>query len=149
VIAIGNAAGNVTVAFGALSYAGTLRITVVSDPSRVPDVAVLVAEGAVAAEEATGNGPASPARPAFRRDSPPEPVQARERKIRLRPNSPAPAWRWQPDRCWRAPGRTPGPIAAASNRHRDHDRAWRSMPTAGLAAAEWWMMSAITPVHSV
>jgi hypothetical protein len=26
-----------------LSYAGTLRITVVSDPSRVPDVAVLTA----------------------------------------------------------------------------------------------------------
>jgi diacylglycerol O-acyltransferase / wax synthase len=43
VIAIGNAVGNVTVAFGALSYAGTLRITVVSDPSRVPDVAVLTA----------------------------------------------------------------------------------------------------------
>jgi hypothetical protein len=40
-------------------------------------------------------------RPAFRRDSPPEPVQARERKIRLRPYSPAPAWRWRPDRCWR------------------------------------------------
>jgi diacylglycerol O-acyltransferase len=43
VIPIGNLTGNVTVAFGALSYAGTLRITVLSDPSRVPDVAVLTA----------------------------------------------------------------------------------------------------------
>ena len=30
--------GNVTVTFGVLSYAGTLRITVLSDPSRMPDV---------------------------------------------------------------------------------------------------------------
>jgi WS/DGAT C-terminal domain len=29
------------VTFGVLSYAGTLRITILSDPSRVPDVAVL------------------------------------------------------------------------------------------------------------
>jgi diacylglycerol O-acyltransferase len=43
VIAIPNTTGNVTVTFGALSYAGTLRITVLSDPSRVPDVAVLTA----------------------------------------------------------------------------------------------------------
>lgn len=35
--------GNVPVSFAALSYAGTLRITVVSDPGRVPDVAVLTA----------------------------------------------------------------------------------------------------------
>jgi hypothetical protein len=35
--------GNVTVTLGVLSYAGILRITVVSDPSRVPDVAVLTA----------------------------------------------------------------------------------------------------------
>src|SRR5215469_14956379 len=35
--------GNVPVAFVALSYAGTLRITVASDPGRVPDVAVLTA----------------------------------------------------------------------------------------------------------
>ena len=34
---------NVTVTFGVLSYAGSLRITVVSDPDRVPDVAVLPA----------------------------------------------------------------------------------------------------------
>jgi len=38
---IPNMTGNVTVTFAALSYAGTLRITVMSDPSRVPDVAVL------------------------------------------------------------------------------------------------------------
>jgi diacylglycerol O-acyltransferase len=35
--------GNVPVSFVALSYAGTLRITVVSDPGRVPDVAVVTA----------------------------------------------------------------------------------------------------------
>jgi diacylglycerol O-acyltransferase / wax synthase len=40
---IPNTTGNVTVTFGALSYAGTLRITVLSDPSRVPDVTVLTA----------------------------------------------------------------------------------------------------------
>lgn len=43
VIPIPNTTGNVTVTFGALSYAGTLRITALSDPSRVPDVAVLTA----------------------------------------------------------------------------------------------------------
>jgi diacylglycerol O-acyltransferase len=43
VIPVPNTTGNVTVTFGALSYAGTLRITVLSDPSRVPDVAVLTA----------------------------------------------------------------------------------------------------------
>ncbi len=42
-IAIPNTTGNVTVTFGALSYCGTLRITVLSDPSRLPDVAVLTA----------------------------------------------------------------------------------------------------------
>jgi diacylglycerol O-acyltransferase / wax synthase len=35
--------GNVPVSFVALSYAGTLRITVVSDPDRVPDVGVVAA----------------------------------------------------------------------------------------------------------
>jgi diacylglycerol O-acyltransferase len=43
VIPIPATTGNVTVTFGVLSYAGTLRITVVSDPSRVPGVAVLPA----------------------------------------------------------------------------------------------------------
>ena len=43
VIPIPATTGNVTVTFGALSYAGMLRITVVSDPSRMPDVAVLTA----------------------------------------------------------------------------------------------------------
>jgi diacylglycerol O-acyltransferase / wax synthase len=41
VIPIPNMTGNVTATFAALSYAGILRITVMSDPSRVPDVAVL------------------------------------------------------------------------------------------------------------
>jgi diacylglycerol O-acyltransferase / wax synthase len=41
VIPIPNTTGNVTVTFAALSYAGTLMITVLSDPGRVPDVAVL------------------------------------------------------------------------------------------------------------
>lgn len=43
VIPIPNTTGNVTVTFAALSYAGTLRITVMSDPSQVPDIAVLTA----------------------------------------------------------------------------------------------------------
>jgi diacylglycerol O-acyltransferase / wax synthase len=43
VIPIPNTTGNVTVAFGALSYTGTLRITILSDPSRMPDVTVLTA----------------------------------------------------------------------------------------------------------
>lgn len=41
VIPVPNMTGNITVTFAALSYAGTLRITVMSDPSRVPDIAVL------------------------------------------------------------------------------------------------------------
>jgi diacylglycerol O-acyltransferase / wax synthase len=42
-IPIPNTTGNVTVTFGALSYAGILRITILSDPSRMPDVTVLTA----------------------------------------------------------------------------------------------------------
>jgi hypothetical protein len=34
-------AGNVTVAFAILSYAGTLTVTVIVDPDAVPDVGVL------------------------------------------------------------------------------------------------------------
>ena len=41
VIPVPNTTGNVTISFGALSYAGTLQITVLSDPSRAPDVSVL------------------------------------------------------------------------------------------------------------
>jgi diacylglycerol O-acyltransferase len=41
VIPVPNTTGNVTVSFGALSYAGRLRVTVLSDPSRVPDVALV------------------------------------------------------------------------------------------------------------
>jgi diacylglycerol O-acyltransferase / wax synthase len=43
IIPITSTTGNVTITFAALSYAGTLLITVLSDPSRVPDVAVLTA----------------------------------------------------------------------------------------------------------
>jgi len=43
VIALPALTGNVTVTFAGLSYAGILRITVLSDPSRVPDVTVLTA----------------------------------------------------------------------------------------------------------
>jgi len=43
VIPVPNTTGNVTVTFGVLSYAGTLWIAVLSDPSRVPDVALLTA----------------------------------------------------------------------------------------------------------
>lgn len=43
VIPLPNLPGNVTVTFGVLSYAGTLRITVLSDPARMPDAGVLVA----------------------------------------------------------------------------------------------------------
>lgn len=52
-------AGNVTVTFGVLSYAGTLRITLLSDPARVPDSAVLAA--ALTGElGVTAPGPRSP-----------------------------------------------------------------------------------------
>jgi diacylglycerol O-acyltransferase / wax synthase len=39
-VAVGEA-GNVTVSFVVLSYAGTLTITVVADPDRVPDLPIL------------------------------------------------------------------------------------------------------------
>ncbi|MGY1753364.1 wax ester/triacylglycerol synthase domain-containing protein [Blastococcus sp. SYSU D01042] len=41
-VAVGEA-GNVTVAFDALSYAGTLTVTAIADAGRVPDLAVLTA----------------------------------------------------------------------------------------------------------
>ncbi|WP_330276248.1 WS/DGAT domain-containing protein [Lentzea sp. NBC_00516] len=44
VIAVSGISGNVTVAFVALSYAGTLNITAIADPERCPDLEVL-AEG--------------------------------------------------------------------------------------------------------
>ncbi len=43
VIPVPSTTGNVTVTFGALSYTGVLRITVLSDPGRMPDVDVLTA----------------------------------------------------------------------------------------------------------
>jgi len=44
VIPVSSISGNVTVAFAALSYAGTLVVTVVADPQRCPDLSVLVAQ---------------------------------------------------------------------------------------------------------
>jgi hypothetical protein len=35
--------GNVTVAFAVLSYAGTLTVTIIADPSHCPDLQLLVA----------------------------------------------------------------------------------------------------------
>jgi hypothetical protein len=43
VIPIANTAGNVPVTFAALSYAGTLWLTVLSDPAQAPDVQTLTA----------------------------------------------------------------------------------------------------------
>lgn len=43
VIPIPNTTGNVPVTFAALSYAGTLWLTVLSDPAQLPDVGVLTA----------------------------------------------------------------------------------------------------------
>ena len=41
IIPIPSTTGNVTVTFAAASYAGTLRITILSDPARTPDAAAL------------------------------------------------------------------------------------------------------------
>ena len=41
VIPVSGTAGNVTVAFAALSYAGTLVITLVADPETCPDLPVV------------------------------------------------------------------------------------------------------------
>ena len=43
IIAIPSTTGNVTVTFAAVSYAGTLRITILSDPDRTPDATALAA----------------------------------------------------------------------------------------------------------
>jgi len=43
-IAVSGTTGNVTVAFAALSYAGTLAVTVNADPDRCPDLPDLVAD---------------------------------------------------------------------------------------------------------
>ena len=43
IIPIPTTTGNVTVTFAALSYAGTLRITILSDPARMPDAPALAA----------------------------------------------------------------------------------------------------------
>jgi len=56
-VALGDA-GNTTVSFDALSYAGTLSITVVADPDHVPDLPLLAA--ALQAELAADGRPAAP-----------------------------------------------------------------------------------------
>ena len=43
IIPIPSTTGNVTVTFAASSYAGTLRITILSDPAGMPDAAALAA----------------------------------------------------------------------------------------------------------
>jgi hypothetical protein len=43
IIPIPTTTGNVTVTFAAMSYAGTLRITILSDPARTPDASALAA----------------------------------------------------------------------------------------------------------
>ncbi len=55
VIPVPSTTDNVTVTFGVLSQAGTLRITILSDPGRVPDVAVLA--GALRRELAAATSP--------------------------------------------------------------------------------------------
>jgi len=62
IIAVPATSGNVTITFAAASYAGTLRITILSDPARTPDAPVLAAAlrhelSALAARA----GPADPA----------------------------------------------------------------------------------------
>ena len=54
-------AGNVTVSFGVLSYAGTLTVTVVADPGRLPDLEVLT--GALRQELADAGQGANPVSP--------------------------------------------------------------------------------------
>ena len=43
IIPIPSTTGNVTVTFAAASYAGALRITILSDPARMPDAPALAA----------------------------------------------------------------------------------------------------------
>jgi diacylglycerol O-acyltransferase len=54
VIPISPITGNVTVAFAVFSYAGTLTVTVVADPVRCPDLAVLVTALQGELDDATG-----------------------------------------------------------------------------------------------
>ncbi len=56
VIPVSQTAGNVPVSFAVLSYAGVLRITVVSDPGRLPDAARLLAALRAELAEVSGGG---------------------------------------------------------------------------------------------
>ena len=65
-IPVTSTTGNVTVTFAALSYAGTLTVTVIADPDTCPDLKVVVAElqgqldalttAALTAQGSTGTG---------------------------------------------------------------------------------------------
>jgi diacylglycerol O-acyltransferase len=68
-IAVGDS-GNLTVTFACLSYAGTLTVTAVADPERVPDLPRLTAALQSALDEL---GPSGPGTPDFR----PRPVGTR------------------------------------------------------------------------
>jgi len=59
-------AGNLTVAFQAVSYAGTLVITAVADPVRVPDLAVLMAALQAELDALCAEAEAAPAEPTRR-----------------------------------------------------------------------------------
>jgi diacylglycerol O-acyltransferase / wax synthase len=59
IIPVGVIAGNVTVAFAVLSYAGTLAVTVVADPHTCPDVQRLVAELQAELDAFTTHGPSA------------------------------------------------------------------------------------------
>jgi len=53
-------AGNVTSAFAALSYAGTLRLSIITDPDRVPEHAGLAAAVSAALHQLTSPPIAGP-----------------------------------------------------------------------------------------
>ena len=66
IIPVSGTTGNVTVAFAALSYAGTLVVTVVADPDGCPDLPLLAAQlqrqlDLLAAAAPTDRPPANPA----------------------------------------------------------------------------------------
>jgi len=68
VIPLSTITGNITVAFAALSYAGTLVVTVVADPENCPDLPVLAAQLQSELDAVTATPPAG------RRGRPPSPA---------------------------------------------------------------------------
>lgn len=109
--------GNACVTFAALPYAGTLWLTVLSDPALVPDAAELTA--ALRRELA-----ASPRRrPSLATDVPD-----------LRVVGPCRPWRaaTEPDR--RAPGRRPGMHPGTAARYQEVDSVWERGQTSASSA---------------